>query len=125
MKQILLTTIILLGCAEEDITPQISAKKLNNKIEQLTSTISLLTLMSTNVHDEPFDDLYLIVFSNHLYYNIDEKGLTNISPKIVSSYILLQMKQGTAYDNISRNIIKEYSKGRFETTTIIDPILTN
>lgn len=117
MKQILVTTLILLSCTKEDITPQISINDASNEINQLTSTVSLHILMNTNVNDQPFDDTHLNKFSNYLYTNSANIIISDISAKAISRFIILQMEKGISHKAVSENIIKEFNKGTFQSNT--------
>jgi hydroxymethylglutaryl-CoA reductase len=131
MKKIILFMILAFGCTQEIIQPTMVEKKKDmnsqlTEIEQLMSNISLLTLMSTEISQEPFDDMYLSGFSNYLEYNVidrDKKSL--ISQKKVSNYIISKIEQGTPYDKISINLIDEFIKGNLNHTDKIPQLGRN
>ena len=120
MNKILLITALILGCSKEEFLPQkIEYNQITVsttvEIDQLTSHISLLILMNTNVSKEPFDDIYLIAFSNYLSNNVIATGnAAIISPTMVSNYILAEIEQGVLYNNISANIVNQFIDGNFE-----------
>lgn len=123
MKKILLLILLAFGCNVEGLRPQ---KIEHNKetfnqlseIDQLMSNISILTLMNINISEEPFDDIYLIAFTNYLAYNVMDINKTlSISPIKVSNYIISKMKQRVPFDDLSLHLIEEYKAGNFLDTS--------
>lgn len=117
MEKILVITALLIGCIKEDISPietidNIVQIELSNDINLLTSRISLVILMNSNINKEPFSDLHLKPFTDFLISNKTRPN--GISAEKVATHILKKVEEGIPHNKIAQTVIFHFRKGDFE-----------
>lgn len=119
MKKILLILLLAVGCSKEEVTPNrdvfLDTISSFESVNTIMSKVALLTLMSTDISEDPFDDVYLESFSDYLISSVIEQNKrASFSAEEVSDFILSELSDGVPQRDISNNIIQQLELGKFQ-----------